>query len=82
MSSDEGSDTLPMDSLPSHPLSDDEDVAGERLGDVSENINVDVTMQPVQHILEWSMEDETVDIELLDSTTTSIFYSIVTTSTK
>ena len=56
MSSDEGfdaepSDTLPMDSLPPHPLSDDEDVAGERQEDVSGRINVDVTIQPVQQEL-------------------------------
>ena len=61
MSSDEGSDaepsdTLPMDSLPPHLLSDDKDVAVEGQGDVSESINVDVTMQPVQHILESSIE--------------------------
>ena len=79
MSSDEGSDaepsdTFPLDSLPPHPLSDsdDENTAGERQGVVSESINVDVTMQPVQLIFESSMEDETVDTDLLDRTTIMI----------
>ena len=48
----------------------------------SDSLQVDVTMEPVQHLMESSMEDDTVDVDISDDDTAAVSYRIVATSSK
>ena len=48
----------------------------------SDSLQVDVTMEPVQHLMESSMEDDTVDVDISDNDTAAVSYRIVATSSK
>ena len=48
----------------------------------SDSLQVDVTMEFVQHLMELSMEDDTVDVFISDDDTAAVSYKIVATSSK